>query len=84
MNITYDYQVLSQQSYGGISRYFSEMSKHISYLNKDKVCILSPLYINNYISRNKNEVNVKGIKIPYIKKSSKIMKFINYFLSKRY
>ena len=67
MNITFDYQVFIQQSYGGISRYFSEISKRISCLNNNNVCILSPLYINNYISRNKNEINVKGIKIPYIK-----------------
>ena len=83
MNITFDYQVFSQQSYGGISRYFSNISKHISYLNNNRVCILSPLYINDYISRNKNEINVKGIKIPYIKKSSKIIKFINFYFSFR-
>ncbi len=83
MNITFDYQVFGQQSYGGISRYFSNISKHISYLENNKVCILSPLYINNYISGNRNEINVKGIKIPYIKKSSKIIKFINYYLSIR-
>ncbi len=83
MNITFDYQVFSQQSFGGISRYFSEISKHISYLDKNKVCILSPLYINKYISENKNEINIKGIKIPYIKKSTKLIKFINYCLSIR-
>ena len=80
MNIIFDYQIFSQQSYGGISRYFYEISKHNSYSNNN-VCILSPIYINNYISRNKNEVNVYGIKIPYIKKSLKIIKFINYCLS---
>ncbi|MCQ9203205.1 MAG: glycosyltransferase family 4 protein [Prochlorococcus marinus CUG1436] len=82
MNITFDYQIFGQQSYGGISRYFSNISKNISYLKNNKVCILSPLYINNYIYENKAEINnVKGIKIPYIKKSSKIIKFINYYLS---
>ncbi len=83
MNITFDYQVFSQQSFGGISRYFSEIYKHISYLNNNKVYILSPLYINNYISENKNDMNIKGIKIPYIKKTTKLIKFINYCLSIR-
>ena len=60
MNIIFDYQIFSQQSYGGISRYFCEISK-IIYSNNN-VCILSPIYINNYISRNKNEVNVYELK----------------------
>ena len=83
MNITYDYQIFGQQSYGGISRYYSKISNHISFFNKNKVSILSPLYINNYISGAKSEIDIRGFKIPYIKKSSKIIKFINYNFSIR-
>ena len=30
--------------------------------DNNKVCILSPLYINNYIYGNKNDINVRGFK----------------------
>ena len=82
MKITYDYQVFSQQIYGGISRYFVEISKGISQIEgKNSVNILSPLYINKYLSESEKQINVRGIKIPYIQKTSRIIKFINKILS---
>ena len=74
MKIAYDYQVFSQQPYGGVSRYFFEISKRISNLNKDSnVSILSPLYINEYLEPVKGELKIKGIKIPNIPKSQRLI-----------
>ncbi len=82
MKIAYDYQVFSQQVYGGISRYFVEISKRITNLEgKNNINILSPLYINKYLFESEKLLNVKGIKVPYIQKTSRIIKFINKFLS---
>ncbi len=82
MKINYDYQIFSQQIYGGISRYFVEIAKGISYSEgKNSVNIISPLYINEYLSESEKLLNIKGIKIPYIQKTSRIIKFINKFLS---
>ena len=53
MKINYDYQIFSQQIYGGISRYFVEIAKGISYSEgKNSVNIISPLYINEYLSES--------------------------------
>lgn len=84
MKIAYDYQVFSQQPYGGVSRYFFEISKRISNLNKDSnVSILSPLYINEYLESVKGELKIKGIKIPNIPKSQRLIYLINRLLSRK-
>ncbi len=55
MNVIFDFQVFVQQYYGGISRYFIELAKAI---NKGKLCkakIITPWYINNYLSEPENK-----------------------------
>ena len=82
MKIAYDYQVFIQQPYGGISRYFFEISKRISYLNKvSNVSILSPVYINEYIKPLKSNLKVKGRKIANLPKSQRLMCLFNRFFS---
>lgn len=61
MNIVYDHQIFSWQAYGGISRYFYEISKRIGERSLGKVEIFAPLYVNRYIS-NQNKVVVKGVR----------------------
>jgi len=48
MKIVYDHQIFSRQKYGGISRYFFEISKRIPALGGDSAEVFSPFYVNYY------------------------------------
>ncbi len=64
VNIVYDYQVFSFQKYGGISRYFYEISSRIAQMSDRDVRIIAPLYINEYFreSPQRNKL-MQGLKI---------------------
>jgi glycosyltransferase involved in cell wall biosynthesis len=63
-NIVYDYQVFSFQKYGGISRYFHEISSRIAQISERDVRIIAPLYVNEYF-RGSSQSNklMQGLKI---------------------
>ena len=86
MNIAYDYQTFTVQKYGGISRYFYQLTKHIS-KTENAAEIFSPLHINNYINNLPKElVNGRFVDANYIDripKKSRIIGSINRSLSKR-
>jgi glycosyltransferase involved in cell wall biosynthesis len=48
----YDHQIFSRQKYGGISRYFFEISNRIPALAGDSVEVFSPFYVNQYSGRS--------------------------------
>jgi hypothetical protein len=48
MKIVYDYQTFTVQNYGGISRYFCQLRKHISMTEHDAE-IFSTFYTNKYM-----------------------------------
>lgn len=48
MKILYDHQIFSRQKYGGISRYFHEISNRIPALAGDTVEVFAPLHVNEY------------------------------------
>lgn len=48
MKILYDHQIFSRQKYGGISRYFHEISKRIPSLESDNTEIFAPFHVNQY------------------------------------
>jgi glycosyltransferase involved in cell wall biosynthesis len=50
MKVAYDHQIFSEQKYGGISRYFFEVATRIQSLGGYEVDILSPLFVNNYLT----------------------------------
>jgi glycosyltransferase involved in cell wall biosynthesis len=64
VNIVYDYQVFSFQKYGGISRYFHEISSRIAQISERDVRIIAPLYVNEYF-RESSQSNklIQGLKI---------------------
>jgi len=59
LRIAYDNHIFSEQQYGGISRYFSEIAKRIRLLDGYDVSVLSPLYVNKYLQGDP-EMNVWG------------------------
>ncbi|MCE5195250.1 MAG: glycosyltransferase family 4 protein [Nitrospiraceae bacterium] len=74
--VAYDHQIFSWQKYGGISRYFYEISSRIQKLDNYKVKILAPLYVNRYLKDNPLPY-VVGLPFPWIPKSGRAMQIIN-------
>lgn len=68
MDILYTYDIFCGQRYGGISRYYFELIRHIS-PNMAGVKIMAGLYINEYI---KSLPEVRGIKVPQLRFSNSI------------
>jgi glycosyltransferase involved in cell wall biosynthesis len=63
-NIVYDYQVFSFQKYGGVSRYFHEISSRIAKMPDRDVRIIAPLYINEYFHEpQQSNKLMQGLKI---------------------
>lgn len=80
MKLLYDYQIFTKSKYGGISRYFCELSSRISRNENFDVNILAPLYINQYLREYNN--SVLGLQVPAIPKTSVIRRYLNHKLSK--
>jgi glycosyltransferase involved in cell wall biosynthesis len=80
--IVYDYQTFSLQVYGGISRYFYELSSRIARINDYDVEIICPFYVNEYCKNDPSSRNlIKGIKINHIPKTATLRHAINRELS---
>mgnify|MGYP000149602777 CR=1 FL=1 len=61
MKIAFDFQIFSQQNYGGISRYNSILAEELSKLDQD-VSIFTGIHRNNYLSSLPTGL-VKGFKL---------------------
>ena len=80
MKIAFDYQIFSQQSYGGISRYYSRLATELLKLEQD-VSIFAGVHRNNYLSNLPNGV-VKGRKLAkYPPKTAKLFLRTNHYLT---
>ena len=82
MKIAFDYTIFMIQKYGGISRYFIELSKA---LNSNANCkIIAPISINNHLNQiNQNLFNLKKInKIPIF--TTKLISNLNLLTSSIY
>ncbi len=76
MRIIFDHSIFSKQAYGGVSRYFYELSKGFSNFPNISVEIVAPIYINEYINDIDN--NIIGLKIPsYMPKPIKFSLLVN-------
>jgi glycosyltransferase involved in cell wall biosynthesis len=76
MKILYDHQAFTIQKYGGVSRYFYEIANHIAGMEGQEVEIFAPLYINEYF-RNDCKVRPRGIKIPHLPRTGRIVTAVN-------
>ena len=81
MRIVYDYQIFSQQEYGGISRYYYELASRIAQREGCYACIHALLYINKYIKGNE-KFEVIGTPIPVIPRMGRVHIIINYLLGR--
>lgn len=79
MNIIYDHQIFSKKEYGGIARYFYELSIHMIKMGNN-VKITAPIYVCKYLDKNKNYID--GIRINKFLGSGEIIKFFNNVILK--
>jgi glycosyltransferase involved in cell wall biosynthesis len=80
MKIAFDYQIFGQK-YGGISRYFTQLSQGLIELNQD-VGVFAPLYQNSYLA-SLTQANVLGRYIKkYPPKVGRMISMYNYYLSR--
>jgi glycosyltransferase involved in cell wall biosynthesis len=80
--IVYDYQTFSLNEYGGVSRYFHEISSRISKHHDYDVKIVCPFYIDEYFKNHPSSSRlVKGLKIKRVPKTSILRHTINQKIS---
>lgn len=81
MRIIYDYQIFSQQEYGGISRYFYELASRIAQSEGCNACISAFLYVNKYI-KGDEKFEIIGTPVPRIPHMGKVQIAANHLLSR--
>ena len=80
MKIAFDYQIFTQQSYGGISRYYKNLAAQLIKLEQS-TSIFAGLHLNNYLS-TLPKGTVSGYKLAkYPPKTAKLIQFINHYLT---
>jgi glycosyltransferase involved in cell wall biosynthesis len=77
MRIAYDHQIFGWQKYGGVSRYFFELANNLSHNLMQEVAVVSPLYVNSYLSSAESELKVIGKRVPAVRRSGRIIRTIN-------
>jgi glycosyltransferase involved in cell wall biosynthesis len=75
MKILYDHQIFTAQAYGGISRYFYNLSMELSKIKDLHVKIISPVYVNEYLKANPPDF-LTGMPIPSFPKTERVKKLI--------
>ncbi|HVZ84619.1 MAG TPA: glycosyltransferase family 1 protein [Terracidiphilus sp.] len=63
MRVVYDYQMLSAQQYGGISRYFVELATHVARIPGAEVQIIAPLFRSRFLATRRNLAQTKGMDV---------------------
>ena len=81
MKILFDYQIFRAQKYGGISRYFYEIAKHLSVEKWCDVEIFAPLHVNQYLLLPSN-IRVRGRKFINPPYSGFVIRNINSLLTR--
>lgn len=81
MKIAYDNKIFNMQEYGGISRYYNELAKHLN-LSDEEVRVYAGLHRNHYID-DLPKVCVKGFKISYPPKTASVLLNFNNIISSK-
>ncbi len=76
MRIYFDYQIISCQQYGGVSRYIYEIANHMAGIGGHEVKIFAPLYVNEYF-HNSNKLCPMGIKISRPNRMRRLINGVN-------
>jgi glycosyltransferase involved in cell wall biosynthesis len=81
MRIVYDNQIFESQEYGGASRYYFEIADNIASSNAAEVAIISPLYVNSYLAAASRNLQVRGRKVPIMRRTGRIYRAFNQLLA---
>ncbi len=80
MRIAFDYQIFGRQEYGGVSRYFFELARHLSMSPENQVAIAAPVYVNAYIRDCPQSVNLIGRRVPRWRNTGRVIRALNSVL----
>ena len=80
IKVVYDHQIFGMQKYGGISRYFFEISNRINNFDEFNAEILAPFYFNEYLRSQPHLV--EGQYLTHFPKTAKIRREFNNFVSR--
>lgn len=81
MKVVFDHQIFTQQSYGGISRYFVRLAEGLIALGNE-VNVVAPLHVNRYLKELPESV-VHGLELRrYPPKTGRLAMIANHHLSK--
>lgn len=80
MKIVFDHQIISWQLYGGVSRYFYEISNRIAATKGNDVEVFAPLYVNKYF-RSGVGLRPRGLGIPQSPRYERAKSWINRTIS---
>ena len=79
MRIAYDHQIFGWHRYGGISRYFFELARHIDEHEGVNFKIVSPLFVNEYLLASR--LPVAGIHVPQIRRTRWLYRELNRWMA---
>jgi glycosyltransferase involved in cell wall biosynthesis len=81
IKIAYNYQIFTQQKFGGVSRIFSEIAPLIDKSKDFEVKVYAGLYQNYYLSKN-STVKTLGLPVHYLPKTTRLFEAINPVFAK--
>ena len=80
MKIAFDHQAFTMQKYGGVSRYFASLAKHLLLLEQE-AAVFAPFHQNSYLDELSTAV-VKGRKLPILPwRSIQFFLTVNHYLA---
>lgn len=82
IKVIYDHHIFALQKFGGVSRYFYELSKRVDADPEFCAEIFAPLYLNQYLAEVRDMV--KGQYLPYFPKTGVFYRKYNDLVSKIY
>lgn len=81
MRIAYDHQIFGWQRYGGISRYIFELANNLAQRTSHDIRIICPLHVNEYLRNSSQQLTIKGLKLPQVKNTGRIITTASQLLS---
>lgn len=81
MRIAFDYQAFFIQEYGGISRYYSKLSRALNALEGVEARIFAPLHINAYLTELPAAL-VSGVDVRAWPRRKKMFRYFNEVISR--
>ena len=79
--VVFDHQIFSTQQFGGISRLFSELARHLAEDTSWKVRILAPVHVNEYLGTLAPEI-VIGWKVRPFRTNTSVRRWLNTSVSR--